>query len=84
MGADEAQIHTPSGVQGVNLIWEDTIAQWVIGDNPTLAKAMLEAGLRVFIYQLCGYTVKVEKVDYTPERPTTYIEALKAWVKSVP
>ena len=65
MGAEEAQIHTPSGVQGVYLIWEDTIAQWVIGDNPTLAKAMLEAGLRVFIYQLCGYTVKVENHVYT-------------------
>lgn len=63
--SDEAQILTGGGLQRGHIVWEEVIQEYIVDDAPELAKAMLRAGLRVFLYQVCGYTVKVEKPDYT-------------------
>jgi hypothetical protein len=51
------EILTPGGKQGVALISEDVITEWIFDDNPTLAKAMLKAGVRVYLHTASGYTV---------------------------
>ena len=61
----EAEMQTVGGFQRGHIIWEEVIQEYIVDDAPELAKAMLRAGLRVFLYQVCGYTVKVEKPDYT-------------------
>jgi|GEM_PF-3526038 len=62
----KAQIQTTTGLKTVVLISEDTIIDWIIDDNPALAKRLLKAGVRVFLHELAGYRVTstaVEKVD---------------------
>ena len=53
----KAEIQTNKGIRTVSLINEDTIADWIVEDNPKLARAMLKAGVRVFLHSSAGYTV---------------------------
>lgn len=51
----DAEINTQGGIQGVVLIPEELITDWIVEDNPPLAKAMLKAGVRVFLHTAAGY-----------------------------
>ena len=75
---DIAEVNTTQGIRKVKLIDEDLITKWIISDNPELAKVMLKAGVRLYIYGLAGYKVTVE-----PAMPQTYLEALKKLVETV-
>lgn len=61
-----AIIDTTTGAKEVKLIPESIIADWIVKDNPELAKAMLRAGCRVYLYGIAGYEVKA----VAPETPT--------------
>lgn len=63
----EAEILTPGGIQGVALIAEDTIADWIVKDNPTLARAMLKAGIRAFLHTAAGYQLNSAPIAQTPQ-----------------
>jgi len=52
-----AEIQTPGGIQGVNLIPARLVFKWAIKDNPDLAEAMGEAGATVYMHQLAGFKV---------------------------
>ena len=79
----EAEIITPGGIQGVALISEDIITDWIVEDNPLLAKAMLKAGVRVFLHTAAGYQLTSNAiVPTTPALPQTYIEALELLLAS--
>lgn len=63
----ELEIQTAGGLQGVRLISEDLIAEWIIDDNPAIAKKLLKAGVRVFLHTQAGYEVKSTAVESQPE-----------------
>ena len=52
-----AEIQTASGLQGVKLINEHTISDWIVDDNPSIAKQLLKAGVRFYLLELAGYEV---------------------------
>jgi len=52
-----AEIQTGGGLQRVKLIDEDTIVEWIIDDNPRMAKKLLKAGVRVYLHTIAGYKV---------------------------
>lgn len=56
-----AEILTPQGLRTVALIDESTISDWIIGDNPGLAKQMMKAGVRVFLHHSAGHKIKSEQ-----------------------
>lgn len=72
---------TAGGFQGVRLICEDLIIEWLPKDNPEVATKMMKAGVRVFLHRAAGYEVKSTAIAQ-PKTPTTYLEALKALVAS--
>lgn len=74
----EAEVLTSKGLRTVRLIDETLIVEWLIDDNPDLAKKMLKLGVRVFLHQLSGYEVKSTAVEY--KLPSTYKDALKALI----
>ena len=79
----EAEILTLGGVQGARLLTEDIITDWIVEDSPPLAKAMLKAGVRVFLHTAAGYQLTSSAiVPTTPALPQTYVEALKALVQA--
>jgi signal transduction histidine kinase len=82
----EAEILTPGGLQGVALISEDIITDWIVEDNPPLAKAMLKAGVRVFLHTAAGYqltsSVIASVAPVIHALPQTYIEALELLLAS--
>lgn len=71
-----AQIQTPGGMQGADLISEDLIAEWLPTDNPAMATQLMKLGVRVFLHKVAGYKVSSTAV----QTPQTYLEALKALV----
>jgi hypothetical protein len=52
---NNALVATSSGVQAVRLIPETLITSWIVDDNPELAKAMLQAGTRLYLHKLAGF-----------------------------
>ena len=76
-----AEIQTEYGIKLHNLISEDLITEWLIDDNPELAKQMLKLGVRMFMHKLAGYEIKSTAVEQ-PTTPQSYIDALKALVAS--
>ena len=71
-----AEILTAAGFRSSTLIPESIISDWIIKDNPDLARQMMAAGVRVFLYGVAGYEVKPSEPE--PQTPQTYIEALRA------
>ena len=55
-----AEILTPKGLQGCNLIPAGLAFKWAMKDNPDLAMRMGECGATVFAYQLAGIEVKAQ------------------------
>lgn len=72
----EGEVLTGGGSQRVALIPEDIIQDWIIDDNPELAKQMMKGGLRIYLYGLAGYKCQVVK-----EKPKTALELAKEQVK---
>ncbi|MEH1787525.1 MAG: hypothetical protein V7L23_18610 [Nostoc sp.] len=75
-----AEIKTSGGLQGVRLITEDIIAEWILKDNPTVAVQFLKLGIRKFMHTLAGYSQPQAQV--TPPQaakalPTEYELKLK-------
>lgn len=60
-----AEVLTPGGLQGYNLIPAGLAFKWSMKDNPDLAIRMGECGATVFAYQLAGIKVKAETPDLT-------------------
>lgn len=73
------EVNTGGGVQGVRLISEDLMVEWLPKDNPEMATKMMKAGIRVFLHTLAGYNVSSNAVQKF-KTPQTYLEALKALV----
>lgn len=57
-----AEIQTPGGLQGVALIPESLICQWLPNDNPDMAAKMMRLGVRVFMHEIAGYRVTSKAV----------------------
>ena len=70
----KAEIVTTTGLKTVSLISEEQISEWIVDDNPTMAKQLLKLGVRVYLHKLAGYEVTSTAV--TPKIPQTYAEAL--------
>jgi len=62
-GLDQSQIETAGGLQGVALIPEDLICQWLIEDNHELALKVMQLGVRLFLHTLAGFQVKSEAIE---------------------
>jgi hypothetical protein len=73
-----SQMYTDGGLQGVALIPEDLIVDWIADDNPDTAKKLMKLGTRVFLHQLAGYEVKSTAIT----APQTFIEALEVLLES--
>ena len=58
-----AQVPTTQGLRTVNLIDEDTIANWIIKDNPDLAPKLLKAGVRGYMHKLAGFEIKSTAIE---------------------
>ena len=61
-GVDQTTIKTSEaltngGTQGVRLIPEELIAEWLPKDNPEMATKMMRLGVRMFLHKLAGYEV---------------------------
>lgn len=67
-----AEILTAGGLQGVRLIPSVTVFEWLIDDNPELAKAMGKAGATVYMHQLAGY--KTESKEKPKRRSQMILE----------
>jgi hypothetical protein len=62
-GLEQAQIETAGGLQGVALIPESLICQWLIKDNHELALKVMQLGVRLFLHTLAGFQVKSEAIE---------------------
>jgi len=71
-----AKVQTNSGFQGVYLIPEPTIAQWLPEDNPDLAHKFLTLGIRAGMHWLAGYDVKSSALKQF-NLPETYSGAMR-------
>ena len=60
---DQAQIETAGGLQGVALIPEDLICQWLIKDNHELALKVMRLGVRLFLHTIAGFQVKSDAIE---------------------
>ncbi|MEH1790080.1 MAG: hypothetical protein V7L23_32070 [Nostoc sp.] len=73
----KAEIQTRGGLQGVNLLTEDIISEWIIKDNPTVATQFLKLGIRKFMHTLAGYTPSDTKpVNSLTRSDTSKLDAL--------
>lgn len=76
-----AEILTSGGLQGVRLIPENLISEWIVTDNPELAKKMLKAGVRVYLHFLAGFQVSsnaVTKIETAqPQLPPPHIQVIQ-------
>ena len=53
----EVQVQTPGGLQGLALIDEKTIRQWMLKDNHEMAMQLMELGTRMLLHQLAGFEI---------------------------
>ena len=60
---NHAQIQTAVRLQGVYLIPEDLICQWLIKDNPELALKVMQLGVRPFLHTIAGFQVKSDAIE---------------------
>jgi phage antirepressor YoqD-like protein len=74
-----AEIHTPSGLQGANLLTSESVFEAALKYCPELARKMGACGANVFMLGLSGYQVQAI-APAQPVLPQTYLEALKALV----
>ena len=65
VGVKTVQVQTQGGLQGVSLINEDLISEWLPKDNPKMCKEFIKLGVRKFNYLLAGY----KEPEPIPEKP---------------
>ena len=58
-----SQMYTAGGLQGVALISEDLIYEWLFKDNPVAAKSLFKLGVRMALHTMAGYEVKSSAVS---------------------
>lgn len=68
-----AEIPTAGGLQGVKLIYEDLIAEWIPKDNPILSTQLFKLGIRGFMHKLAGFEIASSAVippvrEYHPSK----------------
>jgi hypothetical protein len=68
-----AEIQTGQGIQGVRLIDENTMADWLEKDNPSLLKKFSKLGIRASLHKLAGFEVQSTAIANIPK---SYGEAL--------
>lgn len=68
-----AEIQTGQGLQGVALIDEDLMADWLAKDNPTLLKQFVKLGIRVALHKMAGFEIQTTAITTVPK---TYAQAL--------
>jgi hypothetical protein len=51
----KVSVKTARGLKTCRLITETLITSWIVDDNPELAKAMLQAGTRLYLHKLAGF-----------------------------
>lgn len=61
-----AEIQTAGGIQGVRLIDEDWIVDWLPKDNPSMASKLLKLGVRMFMHELAGFKFQPQQAQPTP------------------
>lgn len=59
----EAEVLTPGGLQGVRLVDEDTIADWLEKDNPSLLKKFSKLGIRISLHKIAGFEITSTAVN---------------------
>jgi hypothetical protein len=64
-----SQIHTNGGLQGVRLITEDQIVEWLPKDNPIAASHLLKMGVRMGLHKMAGYSISSTAVKSTAVNP---------------
>lgn len=62
-----AEIKTQGGLQGVTLLHEEFIAEWMPKDNPPMASKLMLLGVRLFLHKMAGYEVTTTAVPNTLE-----------------
>lgn len=67
-GQKTAKAPTAGGIQGVALITEDLIVEWLPKDNPTAATTLLKLGVRMGLHKLAGYEVSSQCSHNNPSR----------------
>lgn len=67
---NSAEIPTSKGTRTVRLVTEDLITDWIVDDNPKIAKQLLKAGVRMFLHKLAGYQVTSTAI----QKPLSTIE----------
>jgi len=77
-----AEVLTPGGIQGVRLLDEDTIAEWIAEDNPQIATQLLKLGVRGFLHKLAGYEVTSTATSQPPAIATP-LQALQVAVENL-
>ena len=53
-----AKLQKAVGFRSVSLIPESLIIEWIVDDNPSLARLMLKDGVRVYLHSVAGYEGK--------------------------
>lgn len=61
-----AEVPTGGGIQGVALIDENLIVEWLPRDNPAAASALLRLGVRMGLHKMAGYEVSTTATQSRP------------------
>ena len=65
----EAELDTGYGVKLHKLLTEDLISDWIVDDNPRLAKTLLKGGVRLFLHKAAGYNVSSTATPVEQPKP---------------
>lgn len=65
----EAELFIGGGLQGVRLLTEQLICEWLPKDNPEMATKLMQLGVRVFLQTVAGYEVKTNAISKTSGDP---------------
>jgi hypothetical protein len=65
-----AEVVTGGGLQGVALITEDLIVEWLPKDNPKAATSLLKLGVRMGLHKLAGFELSSTAMQPKHQEPT--------------
>ena len=63
------EVVTAGGSQGVRMIDEDLIVEWLPKDNPKAATALLKLGVRMGLHKLAGFELSSTAIQPQPPQP---------------
>ncbi len=75
-----AEVQTPGGIQGAQLLSEEQIVQVVTKYKPELLAKFAKLGVRVFLHQLAGYEVKSTAIEVKSVDQLTDLELSKIYL----